>query len=99
MLPYFNHLLHLDGSKPLSTSACDGDVLDFAGYFTALVKSYPANLWQEDPAVLNLKALRKPYAIIQASLLEHRSSLQRLAFIKAIPESPIHILQLLLQYL
>jgi len=96
MLPYFNHLLHLDGSKPLSAPVCDGDVLDFSSYFTALVKTYPANLWQEDPAVINLKALRKPYAIIQASLLEHWDTLQRLAFIKAISESPFQILQLLL---
>ena len=96
MLPYLNYLLHLDRSKPLSAPVCDGDVLDCDGYFTALVKAYPANLWQENPAVINLKALRKPYAIIQASLLEHWDTLQRLAFIKAIPESPFQILQFLL---
>ena len=88
MIPYFNHLLYLDRCIPLSALVCDSDILDRTSNLTALVKAYQSNLWQEDPAAHNLEALRKPYTIIQASLLEHRGSLQRLVAIKAIPEGP-----------
>ena len=66
---------------------------------TALVKAHPSNLWQEDPAVINLKSLRKPYAISRSSLLEHWHVLHGLVFIKAIHKGSVQILQLLLQYL
>ena len=63
------------------------------------MKTYPANLRHKDPAIINLKALGEANAIIQASLLKYRSSLQRLAFIEAILECPFQIFQLLLQNL
>jgi hypothetical protein len=63
MLPYFNHLFNLDGSVPFSTTPGYGDILDSTSNLKALVKAYPANLWQEDPAVINLKALGETNAI------------------------------------
>ena len=99
MLPYFNQFLYLNGNIPFSCSLGYSDVLDCSDYFTALVNTYPSNLRQKYPPVINLKALWKPYAIIHASFLIYRSSLQWLAFIEAIPESPFQILQLLLQNL
>jgi len=92
MLTDLNHLLHLDRSIPMFATVCDDNVLDFASYFTALEKTYPAYLWKEEPAVANLKSLRETYAISQSFFLEHRGSLQRLVFIKAIPESSFQIL-------
>ena len=80
----------------MSTTICDGNILDFTSYFTALEKAYPANLWQKDPAVIDFKTLRETNAVSQSFLLKHRGSLQSLAFIKAIPEGPFQILQLLL---
>ena len=99
MFTDFYQLLNLDRCVPMSALVGNGNILYGAGNRTTLVKAYPAYLGKEEPAVINLKSLWETYALIQPSLFKHWKALHGLVFIKAIPESPFQILQLLLQYL
>ena len=89
-------LLHLDGGVPFSATPGYRDIPDRTMDITTLMKTYPSYLWQKDPSVIDFETLRKPYTISQSLFLKHRNTFKGLALIKAIPECPLHIPELLL---
>ena len=84
------HLFNLDRGVPFPALAAYRYVLDLTMNMATFVKAYPADLWQEDSAVINLTPLGKTDAVSPAFSFKHRYALQGHSFRKPYSSDRFH---------